>query len=141
MSTDWQFVHKQASEGDWTEGLRTIFEYRDLGIRGATGGDYVAHIIRANGRESEDDVQQWHVHECDFQYVHVLEGWAKFEYEGQGVHTIRKGDVILQPPLIKHREIEVSDDFAVLEIVAPGNEPEPARSRSGEGGSADRRSR
>ena len=55
------------------------------------------------------------------QLVHVLEGWARFEYEGQGEHTIRKGDVVLQPPRIKHRELAVSDDFAVLEIVAPAN--------------------
>ena len=123
--TAWNFIHAEASDGEsddaWAEGLRTIFDYRDLGIAGATGGDYVAHIIRANGRSQPDDVQQWHIHHCNFQFVQVLEGWAKFEYEGQGVHTIRKGDFVLQPPGIKHRELEISDDFAVLEIVAPAD--------------------
>src|SRR5690606_17302682 len=110
-----------AAEAEWTPGLREIFEYRDLGIKEATGGDYVAHVIRANGRKTEDKVQRWHLHECDFQMVFVLNGWATFEYEGQGVHTLRKGDAVLQTPRIRHREIACSDDFEVLEIVSPAD--------------------
>lgn len=117
----WDFVHNLASEAEWTEGLREIFEYRDLGIKAATGGDYIAHIIRANGKKQKDEVQHWHAHDCTFQLVLVLNGWATFEYAGQGVHTIRKGDCILQPPQIPHKEIECSSDFEVLEVVAPAN--------------------
>lgn len=117
----WKFVHNSASGAEWTPGLREIFDYRDLGIKEGTKGDYVAHIIRANGKKQKDQVQHWHIHECTFQFVLVLNGWATFEYEGQGEHTIRKGDAILQTPMIKHREIACSDDFEVLEIVAPAN--------------------
>ncbi|WP_366555930.1 cupin domain-containing protein [Aquibaculum sediminis] len=117
----WSFVHHQASEAEWTPGLREIFDYRDLGIKEGTKGDYVAHVIRANGRKSADKVQRWHMHDCTFQLVYVLNGWATFEYEGQGVHTIRKGDTVLQTPKIKHREIDCSADFEVLEIVAPAD--------------------
>jgi quercetin dioxygenase-like cupin family protein len=53
--------------------------------------------------------------------VYVLNGWATFEYDGQGERTIRKGDAVLQVPMIKHREIACSDDFEVLEIVSPAN--------------------
>ncbi len=119
--SDWKFVHDEAENGEWTPGLREIFEYRDLGIKAGTNGDYVAHLIRNNGKETADEVQQWHIHECDFQFVYVLNGWAKFEYEGQGVKTIKKGDCILQKPMIKHREIACSSDFEVLEIVSPAN--------------------
>ena len=120
--SDWKFVHDVAADDSaWTDGLRAIFDYRDLGVADATRGDYVAHVIRANGREQPDEVQQWHVHDCDFQLVLVLDGWATFEYEGQGVHTIRKGDCILQPPRIRHKEIECSDDFSVLEVVSPAD--------------------
>ena len=121
--TTWSFVHSRAADAEWTPGLREIFDYRDLGIKAGTGGAYVAHIIRANGRQQEDAVQHWHVHECAFQFVLVLNGWATFEYEGQGRHTIRKGDAVLQPPGIKHREIACSDDFEVLEVVAPAGFP------------------
>jgi len=118
---EWTFVHNQASEAKWTPGLREIFEYRDLGWKDSTKGDYVAHIIRHNGKKVADKVQQWHVHDCNFQFVYVLNGWAKFEYAGQGVRTIRKGDCINQIPGIPHREIECSEDFEVLEIVSPAD--------------------
>ena len=117
----WDFVHDLASEATWTPGLREIFEYRDLGIKDGTKGDFVAHLIRHNGKKVADQVQQWHVHECNFQFVYVMNGWATFEYEGQGEHTIRKGDCILQTPGIKHREIACSEDFEVLEIVSPAD--------------------
>ena len=121
MTKEWDFVHDLASEATWAPGLREIFDYRDLGIKDGTNGDYVAHLIKANGKKQKDSVQSWHIHECDFQFVMVLNGWATFEYEGRGVRTIRKGDCILQPPLLKHREIECSDDLELLEIVSPAN--------------------
>ena len=50
----WQFVHDLAAEAKWTPGLREIFEYRDLGIKGGTKGDYVAHVIRHNGKKQKN---------------------------------------------------------------------------------------
>lgn len=120
-AADWRFNIDSAADADWTEGLRRIFEYRDLGVQAATNGDYVAHVIRANGRTETDAVQQWHIHECSFQMVYVLNGWATFEYADEGERTIRKGDCIHQRPGIPHRELAVSDDFEVLEVVAPAD--------------------
>ena len=65
---------------------------RDLGIKAGTKGDYVAHIIKANGNKMKDAVQHWHVHECTFQFALVLNGWAEFEYEGVGVRRIDAGN-------------------------------------------------
>jgi len=117
----WKFVHAEEDGTEWKPGLREIFDYRDLGVKDGTNGDYIAHIIKANGKKQSDEVQEWHLHECEFQFVLVLNGWATFEYEGEGVHTIRKGDSINQRPWIAHREIECSPDFEVLEIVAPAD--------------------
>ena len=99
--------------------LREICD--DLGFKDSTKGDYVAHIVRHNGKKSKDEVQQWHIHECDFQFVYVLSGWAEFEYAGQGVRRIEQGDCINQRPMIPHREIACSEDFAVIEIVSPAD--------------------
>ncbi len=121
MPADWSFNVASADGAEWTEGLRTIFEYRDLGMKDATNGDYIAHVIRRKGGHAQDDVQQWHIHECDFQMVYVLKGWATFEYEGEGERTIRAGDCINQRPMIHHREIACSDDFEVLEVVSPAD--------------------
>ena len=117
----WKFVHNEDKDADWKPGLREIFDYRDLGIKEGTNGDYIAHIVKANGTKQSDEVQKWHLHECTFQFVLVLNGWATFEYEGEGVRSIRKGDAINQRPWIAHREIECSPDFEVLEIVAPAD--------------------
>ena len=121
MTKDWKFTHNRSANAEWVPGLREIFDYRDLGIKDSTNGDYVAHVIRANGKKEADAVQEWHVHHCDFQFVMVLNGWAEFEYEGEGIHRIEKGDVVNQRPGIRHREIACSDDFEVLEIVSPAN--------------------
>ena len=118
---DWKFSINSEENAEWSPGLREIFDYRDLGIKAGTNGDYVAHIIRANGKKQKDEVQHWHIHECTFQFVYVLNGWATFEYEGVGVKTIRKGDCLNQVPMIKHREIACSDDFEVLELVSPAD--------------------
>ena len=58
---------------------------------------------------------------ASLQMVYVLRGWAKFEYAGQGVRTLREGDCLAQLPMIEHRELECSDDWMVLEIVSPAN--------------------
>ena len=60
---EWTFSHDDARSAEWTPGLREIFEYRDLGIKDGTKGDYVAHLIRRNDKKVKDDVQQWHVHD------------------------------------------------------------------------------
>jgi hypothetical protein len=63
-------------------GLRSYFEYRDLGVRRATRGKVVAHVIRA--RRGKAPHGEWHRHDCRVQFVYVLKGWAVFEYEGVG---------------------------------------------------------
>ncbi|TMM50917.1 cupin domain-containing protein [Sulfitobacter sabulilitoris] len=99
------------------QGLRPFFEYRDLGIRDATRGAYAAHVIRAvPGMESPGT---WHSHDLAFQMVYVTKGWVEFEYEDSGVHVLRAGSCVLQPPGIRHREVRHSDDMELIEIVSP----------------------
>ena len=100
-------------------GLRNYFEYRDLGIRRATRGKVVAHVIRA--RPGKAPHGQWHRHDCRVQFVYVLKGWAVFEYEGVGRVTMKAGTCFYQPPGIRHREIRHSQDLEMIEIVAPAD--------------------
>ena len=103
--------------GGFDGGLRSFFEYRDLGIKSATGGKFVAHVIRAVPGKHTDP--QWHTHNLEFQMVYILKGWVKFEYEEEGEITLREGSSVLQPPGIKHREVSHSDDLELLEICSP----------------------
>ena len=100
-------------------GLRNYFEYRDLGIRRATRGKVVAHVIRA--RRGKAPHGQWHWHDCRVQFVYVLKGWAVFEYEGVGRVTMKAGTCFYQPPGIRHREIRHSQDLEMIEVVAPAD--------------------
>lgn len=112
------FTISHADDGKFVgQGLRAFFEYRQLGIREATGGKFAAHVIRAvPGMESPGT---WHSHDLDFQMVYVTQGWVVFEYEGTGEHVLRAGSCVLQPPGIKHREVRHSDDLELIEIVSP----------------------
>ena len=100
-------------------GLRTYFEYRDLGIKRASRGKVVAHVIRA--RPGKAPHGQWHKHDCQLQFVYVLKGSAVFEYEGVGKVKMKAGSCFYQPPGIRHREISHSKDLELIEIVAPAN--------------------
>ena len=112
------FCVSHAADAQFERGLRSFFEYRDLGIRQATEGRVVAHVIRAAAGEAFSG--QPHLHKTSFQLVYVLKGWIEFEYEGQGVVRLEAGSCVHQPPGIRHREIGHSPDVEMLEVVMPG---------------------
>lgn len=112
------FVVSHARNAIFERGLRSFFEYRDLGISGATDGRVVAHVIRAAGGEFSS---QPHFHKTEFQLVYVLKGWIDFEYEGQGKVRLEAGSCVHQPPEIRHRELGHSEDLELLEVVLPAN--------------------
>jgi mannose-6-phosphate isomerase-like protein (cupin superfamily) len=98
-------------------GLRAFFAYRDLGIAKASGGTFMAHVIRAiPGKHAEP---RWHRHHLDFQMVFVTKGWVRFEYEDIGEVMLKRGDSVYQPPRIRHRELAHSEDLELVEITSP----------------------
>jgi quercetin dioxygenase-like cupin family protein len=113
-----------AADATFTRGLRSFFEYRDLGIHAATRGGAIAHVIRAVPGTHPTGV--WHRHDAGFQFVYILKGWVEFEYEsatpGETVKTrLEEGSTVYQPPGIRHRETAHSDDIEILEICTPGD--------------------
>jgi quercetin dioxygenase-like cupin family protein len=113
------FVASHARDAQFERGLRSFFEYRDLGIEQATDGRVVAHVIRAAaGKEFSS---QPHLHKTTFQLVYVLKGWIEFEYEGEGIVRLEAGSCVHQPPEIRHREIGHSEDIEMLEVVLPAD--------------------
>lgn len=102
-----------------SQGLRSFFEYRDLGIKAATGGRVGAHVIRA--KPGKHGSTGWHSHDLDVQLVYVLQGWVEFDYEGVGEVRLEAGACVHQPPGIRHVEIAHSDDVEILEITLPAD--------------------
>lgn len=104
------------NENSWSEG-RAGMQYRDL-IPSRLGGRFVAsHIRIPKGGEIPDYV---HYHKIRFQMIYCLAGWARLVYEDQGEpFLMREGDCVLQPPEIRHRVLETSTGFEVVEIGCP----------------------
>ncbi len=91
--------------------------YRDL-IPGRLGGRYIAsHIVIPNGGPVADWV---HYHRIALQIIAVRRGWVRVVYEDQGEpFVMNEGDVVLQPPEIRHRVLESSPGLEVVEVSAP----------------------
>jgi len=91
--------------------------YRDL-IPGRLGGRFIAsHILLPQGGPVADWV---HYHKIRFQTIFCRKGWARLIYEDQGPPFIMAaGDCVLQPPQIRHRVLESSAGFEVVEIGCP----------------------
>lgn len=103
----------------WDEGLREYFAYRDLGMVDRSGGKVRAHVIRPNGPcKGPGDL---HYHVLDFQMVYVLQGWARVWFEGVGEIRFEPGSCMYQEPGIRHRVLEYSDDYTVIEITSPAD--------------------
>jgi quercetin dioxygenase-like cupin family protein len=96
---------------------RAGMEYRDL-IPGRLGGACVAsHIRILDGGETPDYV---HYHKVNFQMIFCRTGWAQLVYEDQGPPFVfGEGDCVLQPPTIRHRVLETSKGFEVIEVCSP----------------------
>ena len=115
-----KFVKSHLRAEDFkADGLRTYAHYRDLGIKDATHGMALAHVIRFQGQCDPKVVSKDHLHEADFQMIYVLKGTITTEIKGQGVHTMHAGDCWLQPHSAVHKVLDYSDGCEVLEIVLP----------------------
>jgi mannose-6-phosphate isomerase-like protein (cupin superfamily) len=115
------FSHVKPEDTDYTGGgLRDFFLYRDLGIAKATGGQVICHLVKANPDLPPVDGTGWHRHDCEFQIVIMMKGWARFMYEDKPT-LVKAGDVVHQRPGIVHYLYDYSPDMEYLEIVSPAD--------------------
>lgn len=110
-----EFVLTRAG-GESGEG-RAGMRYRDL-VPSRLGGRYIAsHIAIPEGGPVADWV---HFHTIAVQLICVRRGWVRVVYEDQGEpFVMAAGDLVLQPPGIRHRVLESSPGLEVVEITCP----------------------
>ncbi|MFL6730478.1 MAG: cupin domain-containing protein [Sphingomicrobium sp.] len=96
---------------------RAGMRYRDL-IPGRLGGRYIASAITI---DEGGPVADWvHYHRLAFQMIFVRRGWVRVVYEDQGApFVMTPGDLVLQPPGIRHRVLESSPGLEVVELSCP----------------------
>jgi uncharacterized protein YjlB len=104
-------------EGNASGEGRAGMHYRDL-IPGRLGGRYIAsHIVIAEGGPVADWV---HYHRIAVQLICVRRGWVRVVYEDQEEpFVMAAGDMVLQPPGIRHRVLESWAGLEVVEITCP----------------------
>lgn len=113
------FSHIKAKDTTWqSDGLRDFFLYKDLGIKEATNGKVVAHLVKANKAPTQGT--GWHIHQLEFQIVIMNKGWAKFMY-GDKITLVEAGDTVMQEPGLVHYLFDYSPDMEYLEICSPAD--------------------
>ena len=109
-------VRRLKDNTPWVIG-RAGMHYRDL-IPGRLGGTIIASHIRIPDAGPVPDMV--HYHTVGFQLIFCYSGWVRLVYEDQGPPFIlRAGDCVIQPPQIRHRVLESSDNLQVIEIGVP----------------------
>ena len=111
-------VRRLVDEAPWVIG-RAGMLYRDL-VPDRLGGSIIAsHIRIPDGGPVPDMV---HYHTIGFQLIYCYRGWVRLVYEDQGPEFIlNAGDCVIQPPEIRHRVLEASDNVEVVEIGVPAD--------------------
>jgi len=109
-------INRLDENDSWIIG-RAGMRYRDL-IPDRQGGRFIAsHIHIPEAGLVPDYV---HFHNIHFQMIYCYKGWAKLVYEDQGKpFMFNAGDCVLQPPKIRHRVLESSENLEVIEISCP----------------------
>jgi len=109
-------VRRLKDQAPWIIG-RAGMHYRDL-VPDRLGGSIIAsHIRIPDGGPVPDMV---HFHKVGFQLIFCIHGWVDVVYEDQGDRMrLTAGDCFIQPPEIRHRVLEASDNVQVIEIGVP----------------------
>ena len=109
-------VSRLGERSVWKHG-RAGMEYRDL-IPDRQGGRFIGSHIRV--LEAGPVPDYVHYHNVRFQMIYCYKGWAKVVYEDQGPPFLfNSGDCVLQPSGMRHRVLENSSGFEVVEISCP----------------------
>ncbi|NVK15566.1 MAG: cupin domain-containing protein [Rhodobacteraceae bacterium] len=109
-------VRRLKDQAPWIIG-RAGMHYRDL-VPDRLGGSIIAsHIRIPDGGPVPDMV---HFHRVGFQLIFCIHGWVDVVYEDQGEKMrLTAGDCFIQPPEIRLRVLEASDNVQVIEIGVP----------------------
>lgn len=99
-------------------GRREFLKYRDLGLEDASDGRFRATMMRS---EAKNEATGWHYHECDVQFIYVVDGWVDLEFEGGRVERLEKGSSMTIPGGTVHNEIAMADNFEIIEFCSPAD--------------------
>jgi len=112
------YSHDVEANYELGAGPRKFFRYRDLGMRGPTGGRIHTHVVRATGDPGEGT--GWHYHSMA-QWFLIVGGTSDIRVEGKPRQKLVVGDTMCigSGPQMRHNVAPFSGDYAVLEMCVP----------------------
>lgn len=114
---EWTYSVVKEAAAPTKIGRRSFFNYFDLGVTGSTNGWMRAEIIKPKPHESKPT--GFHYHECEAQFVYLMEGWVKMEFADGATHILEPGDAMFIPGGYVHNEAQTSEEFKALELTVP----------------------
>jgi quercetin dioxygenase-like cupin family protein len=109
------FVVCSADDARRIPGRRSFFEYLDFGMRGASGGQLNAQVVRASA--SLPEPTGWHYHTCEAQLIYLAQGWVDTDFENGFTGRIPAGSFIMIPGGYRHNEISTAPDLVTFEVI------------------------
>ena len=109
----------RGAEAPKLAGRRSYVEYRDMGLKEASGGWVRAQFI---GRRTEiAPPTGWHYHTADAQIIYFLKGWAELVFEDGNRQRAQAGDMLFIPGGVIHNDLISSIDLEVIELSIPAD--------------------
>ncbi len=112
-----RFCHHLANEATWKEWRLPNLQSRNTGIDTATGGVASVHVIKPLSTATTSNILQ---HDVDILFTFVMKGSMTLEAEGEGIHSLQKGDAFVIPPGMEYSYFDCSEDMELLEVSLPG---------------------
>jgi hypothetical protein len=120
-----KFLVAPSDEAPRIPGRRDWVEYRDFGVEEASAGLISTHRVTVNPSEGNGDngdkVKQtgWHYHDCQFQWVWLMEGWVEVQLEDGTSCRHEAGSVVFIPGGYGHNEVAAAERIDLIEIFMP----------------------
>jgi hypothetical protein len=109
------FAWAARGDGDFVDRDGNGFVSRDLGVAAASDGAIgVQHLRLGDG----DEAATWRALDADFDFLFVLTGSVRIVTD-HGTQPLDAGGCAVHPKLLRHRFVDVSDDFEAIHVTAP----------------------
>jgi quercetin dioxygenase-like cupin family protein len=78
-------------------------------------------VTASTDNESRAKQTGWHYHDCQVQWVWLIDGWVEMQLEDGSTRRQEAGSILVIPGGYGHNEIAASEEIDLIEIFMPPN--------------------
>ena len=116
-NSEQKLIHVSRRDAPSIPGRREFFTYCDRRAKEGSVGRMNAQTMTAIKGMTEPT--GWHYHECECQFLYILNGWIDMEFESGERLRLEQGDSLYIPGGMLHNETATSEDMELLEVSIP----------------------